>query len=203
MHALQHTTHPSAFDKIRREIEKPLRTQSYVRFIQWSVVNGNRARVRFARTLGLGITGCTMVGAIIMTLSVLPRYYRVTLLPAFFLSGAMMVAAWKGMCVVLHGLHARHVRPWELFQDEETNLDYEMDANLTEATPNSYEDQPWIARYEKRNLIRKIFDREIWVSEPALRQIQETIAYEACLLGLLFAIVMTGIFCAFPSGDLY
>lgn len=66
-----------------------------------------------------------------------------------------------------------------------------------------YEDYPWIKKYEKRFIIRKIFDREVWVQEPALRQIQDIIFLQALLIGLGAAAIFTVIFLAVPGGDFF
>lgn len=68
---------------------------------------------------------------------------------------------------------------------------------------NSYEDEPWIAKYEKRNLIRKIFDREVWVQEPALRQIQDTIFLQAVGGAIVISAIAVGILVAVPKGNFY
>lgn len=68
---------------------------------------------------------------------------------------------------------------------------------------NNYEDAPWVARYEKRNIIRKIFDRQVWIQEPALRQIQDTIFVQSLLGALVIAALSVGVFCAIPKGDFF
>ena len=68
---------------------------------------------------------------------------------------------------------------------------------------NSYEDEPWIVKYEKRNIVRKVFDREIWIQEPALRQIQDTIFIQAILASVLFGGVVTAVFVAIPGGGYF
>lgn len=73
----------------------------------------------------------------------------------------------------------------------------------TLGSSNSYEDEPWVAKYEKRNLIRKVFDREVWIQEPALRQIQDTIFLQAVLGALIISAVAVGIFVALPKGGYY
>lgn len=118
-----------------------------------------------------------------------------------------LIAAWKGMCVVLHGLHHRHLRPWELFRDadDETvelkNDSFESLASTT--TANSWEDEPWVPQYQKRNFIRKIFDRQLWIEEPALRQIQDTIFVQSLLGALLGSGILMAIFLAVPKGNFY
>jgi hypothetical protein len=64
---------------------------------------------------------------------------------------------------------------------------------------NSYEDEPWVARYQKRNIVRKVFDCEVFIREPALRQIQDTIFVQALLSGVLVSGIIVGVFCSVPQ----
>lgn len=102
-------------------------------------------------------------------------------------------------------MHHRHLRPWELFatDDEPQEMDLKKESFESIGSSNSWEDEPWVAKYEKRNIIRKVFDREVWIQEPALRQIQDTIFLQAILAAFLLSAVIVGIFCAFPSGRFY
>lgn len=208
LHALQNTTHPSAFSGVANTVEWSLRCQAHPNFIRWTICNGNRPRVIFARGLGIGGIVGGLIAAILITLSSAGRAWRVLSLIGFFIGISTLIAAWKGMCVVLHGMHHRHLRPWELFasDDEPESLDFKSDTGETFATQdssNSYEDEPWVAKYEKRNFIRKVFDREVWIQEPALRQIQDTIFLQAILGALILSFIIVGIFCAVPHGGFY
>lgn len=67
------------------------------------------------------------------------------------------------MCVVLHGFHHQHVRPWELFVVDEEDVNLEKNKSFDSfGGGNSFETEPWVVKYKERNVIRKIFDREIW-----------------------------------------
>lgn len=103
-------------------------------------------------------------------------------------------------------MHHRHLRPWELFADEHDPIHSESTSShisLVSNSTNSYEDEPWIAKYEKRNLIRKVFDREVWIQEPALRQIQDTIFLQSILVAFVLSVVIVGVFCAVPHGNFF
>ena len=105
-------------------------------------------------------------------------------------------------------MHHRHLRPWELFTDgdEMSGVDVALAKNNSQhsvISSNSFEDEPWVARYDKRNVIRKVFDREVWIEEPALRQIQDTIFLQAILTAFVVSTILVGIFCAVPKGNLY
>ena len=103
-------------------------------------------------------------------------------------------------------MHHRHLRPWELFaEDDDESSHFEMGKGSldTLGSSNSYEDQPWVAKYEKRNILRKVFDREVWIQEPALRQIQDTIFLQSLLAALILTAISVGIFVALPKGNFY
>ncbi|KXJ93766.1 hypothetical protein Micbo1qcDRAFT_201723 [Microdochium bolleyi] len=203
--ALAYTTHPSAFRGVARTIENTLRRQAHPNFIRWTICNGNPARVFFARGLGVGTILLSLVAALLITLSRAGRGYRAIPAIGFVIGIATLIAAWKGMCVVLHGMHHRHVRPWELFaeQHEEGQLDRHKTSFDSFSSGNSYEDEPWVVKYEKRNVVRKVFDREVWIQEPALRTIQDTIFVQAILGALLGAGILTAIFVAVPGGNFF
>lgn len=208
LHALQNTTHPSAFKDVMSTVEWSLRCQAHPNFIRWTICNGNRPRVIFARGLGIGGIVAGLITAIVLTCSSAGRAWRVLSLIGFFIGISTLIAAWKGMCVVLHGMHHRHLRPWELFtsDDEPQGFDAKLDSMESvnsHSSSNSWEDEPWVARYEKRNVIRKIFDREVWIQEPALRQIQDTIFLQAILGALVISAIAVGVFCAIPKGNYF
>ncbi|KAK0655808.1 hypothetical protein B0T16DRAFT_319899 [Cercophora newfieldiana] len=203
LHALAYTTHPSALREVSKLAESILRRQAHPNFIRWSICNGNPARVFFARALGSGLIVISTAIALALTLSGLGRGYRALAAIGWVLGIATLIAAWKGMCVVLHGMHHHHVRPWELFVSEEDADSLGKRSFDSFGSSNSYEEQPWVIRYQKRNIIRKIFDREVWIQEPALRQIQDTIFVQSMLCALLIAGVSTAIFVAVPGGNFF
>lgn len=210
--ALSHTTHPTAFRQVARSVESTLRMQSHPNFIRWSICNGNTARVKFANLLGAFLIVGSVVAWVLLALSSVPRGYRAIPAAGFVLGVSTQVAALKGMCVVLHGMHHRHVRPWELFVDEEVLDDMSADGKSTRCSKgsfesfgssNSYEDEPWVIKYEKRNLVRKVFDREIWIQEPALRTIQDLIFIQAMLVAVVSAGALTAVFVCVPGGHFF
>lgn len=184
--------------------------QSHPNFIRWSICNGNPSRVAFANILGAVLIIGSLAAYLALCLSAsVPRGLRAVPAVGMVLGVSTQIAAWKGMCVVLHGMHHRHVRPWELFVDEEVELRDTGSASEKGApnnkesfesfgSGNSYEDEPWVVKYEKRNLVRKVFDREVWIKEPALRTIQDTIFVQAMLGAIITAGVLTVIFVCVP-----
>jgi hypothetical protein len=100
LHALEVTTHPSAFRNVLKTVEWTLRRQAHPNFIRWSICNGNRPRVIFARGLGIGGIVAGIITALLITLSSAGRAWRVISLIPFMIGIATLIAAWKGMCVV-------------------------------------------------------------------------------------------------------
>ncbi|KAM7209691.1 hypothetical protein V8F20_000094 [Naviculisporaceae sp. PSN 640] len=203
LHALAYTTHPSALRIVVKSVESALRLQAHPNFIRWSICNGNPARVFFARALGVGLIILSFAAAVILTLSKLGRGYRALAAIGWVLGIATLIAAYKGMCVVLHGMHHRHVRPWELFTAEDDPEDPGKGSFDTLGSSNSYEEEPWVIKYQKRNIIRKIFDREIWIQEPALRQIQDTIFVQSMICAIVLAGILTTIFVLVPGSGFF
>ncbi|KAF8540228.1 hypothetical protein BDD12DRAFT_43044 [Trichophaea hybrida] len=206
--ALAQTTHPSAMKHVKLHIEDLLRFQSHPNFIRWSICNGNKARGIFAIWLGLFCILLGLVASIIITLGSAGRAWRVMGAIGWVIGGATLFAGTKGLCVVLHGRHRRHVRPWELWRDANDPWGCEMKNSTKEAfeilgTSNSYEDEPWVEEYQQRNILRKIFDKEIYIEEPALKSIQDTIMLQSVIIAVSSSIILSGIFVSVPAGNFY
>ena len=103
LQALASTTHPSALQAVVHTVEWSLRHQAHPNFIRWTICNGNRPRVIFARGLGIGGILGGIVAAVLITLSDAGRGWRVLAAIGFMIGIATLIAAWKGMCVVSSG----------------------------------------------------------------------------------------------------
>jgi len=68
---------------------------------------------------------------------------------------------------------------------------------------NSFEQEPWVVKYAEQSLVRKIFDREAWIQDPALRGIQDTIFVQAMIIGVLSAGTFAAIFIPLPPGNFF
>ena len=100
LHALANTTHPSAFREVAGTVEWSLRHQAHPNFIRWTICNGNRPRVIFARGLGVGGIIAGIAAAVLIILSNAGRGWRVLCAIGLVIGIATLIAAWKGMCVV-------------------------------------------------------------------------------------------------------
>jgi hypothetical protein len=195
--------------------------------------------------------------AFLLTLSKASRWYRILNVPVTFIGISTMVAAYKGLCVILHATgRVRNVRPWEdldslsdgthsfnntMPDDEEATLTH-SDAQFfskssdaqsfsknsdaqsfskrsvahsyatdkkrprsfdTFGTANTYSDEPWLQRYEKKPIARKIFETSVWVQDDTLRLVQDKIIKQSQIWAVIGTTLITVFFTALPKGNLY
>lgn len=67
---------------------------------------------------------------------------------------------------------------------------------------NSYEDEPWVEKYAGLSILRKIFGREVWIEEPALRRLQDQIFWHSIIVAAVTSAGLAGVFIALPKGGL-
>jgi hypothetical protein len=124
LHALQHTTHPSALAPAVTIAEAALRGQSHPNFIRWSICNGNKPRVVFVRAMAFSHVIFGFLIAIPLTLSRASRWWRIFAAPVWWFGLSGLIAAYRGVCVILHKGHGRHLRPWEQDIDSDMGDEY-------------------------------------------------------------------------------
>ncbi|KAL8901662.1 MAG: hypothetical protein Q9192_000421 [Flavoplaca navasiana] len=215
LHALQHTTHPSAFSLVRELVEDTLRGQSHPNFVRWSICNGNKPKVVFVRNLGIAHVVLAILLAVVLILSRASRWWRLFCFPLFFLGFSTGVAAYKGLCLVIHTGHSRNLRPWEQFGNSATLDSFDTDheagiskdyvysmSNLsgsgkrgvsmdTFGTGNSYNHEPWVADYEKKPLLQKLYPKNIWIQDETIRLLQDRIVCQSHLWSLMASVPLT------------
>lgn len=183
--------------------------------------NGNPARVSGARCLGWASIATAFLISVLLTLSGKGRGWR-AFGAAFLVVGlCAVVASYRGMCICMYSMnHHRHIRPWELFVDAEPEpekggmvgngaagggggMGMQKRSFDSFGSSNSFEDEPWVVEYQNKSLTRKIFDKEAWIQEPAIRAIQDIIFIQSSLVGLLAGGVFVTVFVLLPSGDFF
>ena len=222
LHALQHTTHPSAFAPVLKVVELALRGQSHPNFIRWSICNGNQPRVFFVRTMGVIAVALGFLIAILITLSHVSRWWRIMAAIMWFIGFGTLIAAYKGLCLIMYRGHTRNLRPWEV-DDDESRSSYDSNTTrelqLAEKTSNGTvnyrpgsmqsfgsrndEEAAWMAKYQKKSLIRKIFEKETWTQDPTLRILQDKIVIGSQFWSAVTTIILTVIFVALPKGNFF
>ena len=91
-----------------------LRSHSHPNFVRWSLCNGNKPRVVFLRSFAVWWLIVAVILALLLILSHQSRWIRIVIAPILWFGITNLVAASKGLCVLLHRLHTREIHPWEV-----------------------------------------------------------------------------------------
>ncbi|KAL8944693.1 MAG: hypothetical protein Q9216_000261 [Gyalolechia sp. 2 TL-2023] len=222
LYALRRTTHPSAFNPIKKALDMTLRNQSHPNFVRWSICNGNRPWTIFLRTFAVCNIVVGFAIAIILTLSSASRWYRILAALEWWFGITNLIAAYQGLCVLLLRRHTREIRPWEMNEqgrkygsnDEEAALRHSK--VLYEETKsrwpvkmelfgpsNTTGNETWMDRYSMRSVFKKTFEKEVPTHDRGLHTIQNKIVRQAEAWALIITIPLTIIFTALPKGNLY
>lgn len=225
LHALEHTTHPSAFAPAIDLIDIHLRHCAHPNFVRWSICNGNYPRVFFVRSMGILHTFLGFALAVLLTLSKASRWYRLLAALLWFIGITTLVAAYKGLCIILHSEHRRTLKPWEDpvgyygnagIEDSEprTSITLPRLSGSTAAlsqhegfdifgSSNDAGNGGWKGSYERKSLWKKVFDDTVVVQDQAMRLLQDGIVRQAQLWGVLVTVVLSVVFVVLPVVGLY
>ncbi|KAK0634600.1 hypothetical protein B0T17DRAFT_611583 [Bombardia bombarda] len=113
LRAAQNTTHPSALLPAFAVTEADLRARLHPNFIRWTMSNSNAARTVFLRAVGAILILLGFSLDLFLILSRQSNLLRVVCLVLWWPGIAILIAACKSLCIVLHFRNARQVRPWE------------------------------------------------------------------------------------------
>lgn len=196
------------------------------------MMNGNRPRIIFGRTLGVLTILFGFLIAIMLTLSYKARWWRLFAALAWILGFNFLLAGANGICLVLYAARGRHLRPWEQFSSEEftdepsrsrggdsdetTLAGTEAPSGSTTGkgkprrvaleafgTANSYGHEVWVDKYRAKMMIRKVFDSTVWVENESMRILQDRVALQAFLWSLILTVPLTVLFTALPNGHYF
>jgi hypothetical protein len=229
VHAVEHTTHPSALLPAFVSADSVLRGRLYPNFIQWSISNSNRPLVIFLRLLS-GLLFFLGVGLeALFVLSSWSPLWRISSFPLFFGAFAIMITSASGMCLLLHFTTKRQLRPWEQASDLEEGrmkmsseknakyLDHEIlrDMRMGSVDPlrkaslqtfgpkNEFADEEWVAAYEKKWLFRRIVDVSVRNHNNYIRVLQNSVVASAVLWGGLIAVALCASCYFIPSFGMF
>ena len=207
-------------------VEATLRGQSHPNFIRWSICNGNRPRVMFVKCNGYLHILAGIVLAVLLILSDRSRWWRLFAFPLIFVGFDIMIAAYKGLCVIIHTSHARALRPWEQFGDgaslssfdsaseDEATLSTEDVYSMSErgkrgrrsnismdtfGTSNSYGHESWVEKYKGLGTVRKVFAKQIWIQDETVRLLQDKIVMQSHVWALSVCLPLQALICALPE----
>lgn len=70
-------------------------------------------------------------------------------------------------------------------------------------TANSYGHEIWVEKYRAKMMVRKIFDKSIWVENESIRIMQDKVALQALIWSILVTVPLTVLFTAVPAGKFF
>ena len=221
--ALSHTTHPSALNVVKNLLDATLRHEAHPNFIRWSICNGNIPRTFFLQ--GLAILNITIgfLIAVLFTLSSASRWFRIIAAVGWWLGITNMIAAYQGLCILLHRQHTRNIRPWEMTDLEDASCHpindqaafQNINIRFSNTKPrwpvkmeifgpsNNYLKDPWVRKHRRKSWWNKISDQKVKVEETGIRIMQNKIVRQAEAWALIITILLTAAFVALPKGGFY
>lgn len=180
--------------------------------------------------MGVQHTAFGFIIAILLTLSKVSRWWRIFASVEWFIGISTLIAAYKGLCVILHASHMRTLRPWEDDASISSSVsDLEMATSKANLTPKvmqvtekkndgtvrhlstfgaknkqiSGETEEWETAYNEKPLLKKIFDQSVWTQDETLRLLQDKIVLGAQIWAVILSLIFTIIFVALPAGNIY
>lgn len=225
MHALQHTTHPSAFLPVFIAVETVLREHSHPKFIRWSTCNSNRPRILFARAVGALLIVLAVILDMILILFSLHRLTRLSAVPFWYVGLCILLIEGRGISIGLYINHRRQLRPWEQVANAELErAQPEVEAGRVEShdptdlsdqriqdseslqalgSANGLEREEWVHLYQGKSAWQKIFDVSVVNHNRHLRALQDRAVLTALLWAGFLVIVLTVVSVLIPSGNLF
>ena len=215
---LQNTTHPSAFSVVKNMLDLTLRNRAHPNFIRWSICNGNMPRTFFLRGFAIMNIAIGFIIAILCTLSSLSRWFRIIAAAEWWFGITNLIAAYQGLCVLLHRRHTRNIRPWEINKMPPNDIEASShggDLEYSETTSrwpvkmevfgpaNNYLKESWVEKDHRKSVWSKIKDKKVRVEERGLRILQNRIVWHAEACALVITIPLTAAFVALPKGNFY
>jgi hypothetical protein len=217
LHALEKTTHPSAFATIAALTESTLRDQLHPNFVRWTICNGNRPKVFFVRGMGSLFLLTATALSIVLCLSGWRRWWRILVFIPFFMGITILTAAYKGLCILLHHRgNMRSIRPWEDLPD---SVDEEAAAAPgsnpggsginnkrrsrwleTFGMRNEFATEAWVKKWQNRPILTRIMEPSTTVLEEGVTILQSKIVTQSQLWGLFGATLITAVVTSFPIG---
>jgi hypothetical protein len=165
LYALQYSNHPTAF-RVAVDYAYTFLRNNFPEYVKQAKQNANPPRQYFAIGLGQVLAFVGVAWAVAMAVACNARWIRVLASPFILLGVATWYGGLKGSCIVLHSLGHFQVKPWDI------------------------EGKDWRTLYKKRWYVRKVFDRELAVSEPVIRKGQNVVFFQGLWLGFVVTVVV-------------
>ncbi|KAK6358182.1 hypothetical protein TWF730_007535 [Orbilia blumenaviensis] len=203
MQALSYTTHPSAVMNLKVDCDSYLRHQSHPNFIRWVIANCTSPRMNFAYSLGSSLLVSAILVSLFLTLSSVPRAWRLFGALLWSVGVIILVCAWKGICLVLMAMgHRRLLEPWEIKYDDIEDDKSMAASSFDDVLPDSWDDAPWMQRDKKKAWLSRVFGDTVPVEDGQVRRLQDIILLQGAGLAVLGTLPFIAVFMAIPQGHL-
>lgn len=70
-------------------------------------------------------------------------------------------------------------------------------------TANSYGHEIWVEKYRAKMMVRKVFDKTVWVENENIRIMQDKVALQALIWSIIVTVPLTVLFTAVPAGKFF
>lgn len=221
LHALEHTTHPSAFAPIVDLVDTYIRHCAHPNFIRWSICNGNKPRVFFVRTMGIIHILLGLLLAFFILMSSLNRFYRLLAIIPLFIGLATLFCALSGLCIILGNENKRTLKPWEdpigYYNAADPELQLAPAWRLSGSTAafsqhegfdifgvvGDMDSTVWAQGYKRKSMWKKVFDDTVVVHEQVIKVMQDRIVMQAQLWAAIVTVLVMVIFVPLAPGNAY
>lgn len=68
---------------------------------------------------------------------------------------------------------------------------------------DSSDTERWEEAYQKKTVVQKVFDKQVWTQDETLRLLQDKIVLGAQIWAVIISLVLTVIFTALPKGNFF
>lgn len=133
LRGLQHTTHPSVFDRIRNVVFANTKKRSHPKFIRWAMANSNKPHRAGGYVIAAVLFLAAIAGLVTCFVYSAARPYRLlTALPfamAVFTAASLMAR----ICPVYYlWFHTRELPPWQMYQHSARTSSESMNSAQTD-----------------------------------------------------------------------
>ncbi|KAH6847902.1 hypothetical protein B0I37DRAFT_354580 [Chaetomium sp. MPI-CAGE-AT-0009] len=206
LRAVQHTTHPTALLPAFLTSEATLRTHSHPHFLHYTRRNANPTRLRCVTILGTTLITLGFALDLVLVLSRREAHWRAVCAALWWPGLAVLAAAARG--------------GWRKHRRTETGSSTASMISSTSSTAsrvdplrkpslqlfgpaNEYAGEAWMAGYDGKGVVSKVFDETVVVQNKALMMWQDRTVFFALLWGGAGAVALTVVSLFIPSGRLY
>jgi hypothetical protein len=88
-------------------------------------------------------------------------------------------------------------------KDEEVSLRFERSSMNTFGPKNDWEREWWERAYQRRRLVRQVFEKSVWTQDETLRVLRDRIVLGANVWSFIVITPMMVVFVALPSGNYF